>query len=39
MKIAHRKAFGGPGLLGNPTGAQGNPATVVSMIVDPGVGV
>jgi hypothetical protein len=37
MKIAHREAFGGPGLLDYPTAAEGNPATVVSMIVDSGV--
>jgi hypothetical protein len=39
MKIAHREAFGGPGLLGNPTAAQGDLAMLVSMIVDPSVGL
>jgi hypothetical protein len=37
MKIAHREAFDGPGLLDYPTAAEGNPATVVLMVVDPGV--
>jgi hypothetical protein len=37
MKIAHREAFGGPGLLGNLTAAQGDPVTVVPMIADPSV--
>jgi hypothetical protein len=37
MKIAHRGAFGGLGLLGNPAAAQGNPVAVVSTIADPDV--